>query len=385
MPIPAARAFVPAAYDIVETKPGSGMTQGSIYVARYDNTSTVAYSELIFLCATVRVPTGQKGNWVAAIYVDSEAAKDAGNDVWAMHKKLGVFEWDRDTNPNLQHVTITDAQSGGVVGEFSFNDKAVTIPWMHQTVETFSQRASNAPNAHGRAQVLLSSTAQKYGVKLLKQTVINIPPASPFYPFYKGATMGNKVEMHGLVANMSAPAELPFWSRAHNYFTTTPEVLEPGKLAVTGTLPSWLNGALIRNSPGGYEDGPDQVRHWNDGWAQLHRWAIDGASNTVTHRSRFLNTTSWWKAEVGDKYGQVGYGTPKNPGVRPHEKWFPGECCDGSANAPGTGDVSAADVLAAAAATKRRALGCKFLPLRGCTRETHKNSGRGKRVTGRSF
>ena len=110
VPIPAARAFVPAAYDIVETKPGSGMTQGSIYVARYDNTSTVAYSELIFLCATVRVPTGQKGNWVAAIYVDSEAAKDAGNDVWAMHKKLGVFEWDRDTNPNLQHVTITDAQ-----------------------------------------------------------------------------------------------------------------------------------------------------------------------------------------------------------------------------------------------------------------------------------
>ena len=378
VPLAAARAFVPPSYEIVETKPGSGFTQGSIYVARYDNTSTVTYSELIFLCATVRVPTGQHGNWVASIYVDSEAAKDAGDDVWAMHKKMGTFEWDRATDPNVQHVRITDDATKDVIGEFSFNDKAAKIPWMHQTVQTFSQRPSDAPNAAGRPQVLLSSTSQKYGVKLLKQAIINIPTASPFYPFYKGATMGTKVEMAGLVANMTAPAELPFWSRAHGYFKTTPEVPAPEALKVQGALPTWLTGALIRNSPGGYEDGPDQVRHWNDGWAQLHRWEIDGASQTVAHRSRFLNTTSWWKAQPGPKpqtgrYSQVGYGTPKDPGTRPHAKWFPGACCDGSDNMEGHGlgapEIDEATAVAAAARAAARAHGVAARKLDDTDRE----------------
>ena len=98
-------------------------------------------------------------------------------------------------------------------------------------------------------------------------------------------------------------------------------------LNFSAEIPSWLRGTLIRNSPAGYQYGHDQQYHWNDGFAQLHRWRI-GPSVTgeqTSHMSRFLNTSSYWKAVKTASLPQVGYGTPAHPGARPH---VPVPCCD---------------------------------------------------------
>ena len=123
--------------------------------------------------------------------------------------------------------------------------------------------------------------------------------------------------MQSMVLNMTRPDVMPAWSQAHRMFVTTPEA-PLQKLQVIGEFPTWLRGTLIRNSPGGYANGKDEMRHWNDGWAQLHQWEIDGAKGTVTHMSRFMNTSSYRKADEKNAITQTGYGTPSNPGPRPH-------------------------------------------------------------------
>ena len=57
----------------VETKEGSGLTEGSLYIAKYNNQSTIEYSELIFICATVQYE-GKKGN-----YTEQDAVKPFNN------------------------------------------------------------------------------------------------------------------------------------------------------------------------------------------------------------------------------------------------------------------------------------------------------------------
>ena len=59
----------------------------------------------------------------------------------------------------------------------------------------------------------------------------------------------------------------------------TAETREPVRLAVSGTLPSWLEGTLLRTGPAKFEVGARTFNHWFDGFAMLHRFAIaDGAS-----------------------------------------------------------------------------------------------------------
>ena len=54
------------------------------------------------------------------------------------NKSLGTFAWDRDTDPNMQHVKLTDAASGALVFDGSFNDHVlVTIPGQKQTGASF--------------------------------------------------------------------------------------------------------------------------------------------------------------------------------------------------------------------------------------------------------
>ena len=206
----------------------------------------------------------------------------------------------------------------------SFDDKAFAIPWQSQTIQTFSV---DVPE-----QLLyLSQTAQKYAVKLLKTAYVNVPEGSPIFGVYNASTLDKtKVAMTKATFEMTAPSSAtPLRpgpgpdpaapkSRAAKMFETTPERTTPTPLTFEGRVPAWFKGTLIRNSPGGYENGDDQVRHWNDGWAQLHRWRIDGSTSTVDHMSRFLNTSSYFAASTLSAIKEAGYGTPANPGPRPH-------------------------------------------------------------------
>ena len=84
-------------------------------------------------------------------------------------------------------------------------------------------------------------------------------------------------------------------------------------LAVTGSVPGWLTGSLVRNGPGRF-DLPDggSVDHWFDGLAMCYRFTfdpgnggdgpVDGAGDTdaVHYRNRFLETDAYEQAEAGE-------------------------------------------------------------------------------------
>ena len=156
IPADVARQYVPAEFDIVASK--DGFTEGSLYIANYNNQSTLEYNELIFICAQVQYQ-GNKGGWIHSIYVDNEKAQEAGINVWGLPKKMATFSYDRNTDPNMQHIVVKDKSSATLVVDASFEDKAMKIPFMHQTVASFGV------DQHDPSVLYHSETKQKYGVK----------------------------------------------------------------------------------------------------------------------------------------------------------------------------------------------------------------------------
>ncbi len=69
------------------------------------------------------------------------------------------------------------------------------------------------------------------------------------------------------------------------------------RLPVTGELPSWLSGDLLRNGPGKWTVGERRMNHWFDGMALLHRFTIhDG---TVSYANKFIRSPDYKQAVEG--------------------------------------------------------------------------------------
>jgi carotenoid cleavage dioxygenase-like enzyme len=75
-------------------------------------------------------------------------------------------------------------------------------------------------------------------------------------------------------------------------FATLEQEVTLDELPVTGELPAWLTGSLLRTGPAKFEvgDGP-QMRHWFDGLAMLHRFTIDGGR--VSYGNRYLESRAY--------------------------------------------------------------------------------------------
>jgi carotenoid cleavage dioxygenase-like enzyme len=67
-------------------------------------------------------------------------------------------------------------------------------------------------------------------------------------------------------------------------------------LPVTGTVPGWLEGSLLRTGPAKWEVGDQTMNHWFDGLAMLHRFGIAGGG--VSYASRFLETKAYRAARA---------------------------------------------------------------------------------------
>ncbi|MFC7141189.1 carotenoid oxygenase family protein [Halosimplex aquaticum] len=80
-------------------------------------------------------------------------------------------------------------------------------------------------------------------------------------------------------------------------------------LAVEGSLPDWLAGALVRNGPATFEVGGDRVEHWFDGLAMLHRFAFGGREDAVRYTNRSLRSDTYREAmRDGEIDGQFATG-----------------------------------------------------------------------------
>ena len=75
------------------------------------------------------------------------------------------------------------------------------------------------------------------------------------------------------------------------------------ELPVKGTLPEWLGGSLLRNGPARFTVGARAYRHWFDGLAMLHRFAI--ADGRVSYSNRFLESPA---QQAAKRDGKIAYG-----------------------------------------------------------------------------
>ncbi len=85
---------------------------------------------------------------------------------------------------------------------------------------------------------------------------------------------------------MSSVFELGFLSRAGE--------LTLDRLPVTGSIPEWLTGDLVRNGPGTFDVGTEQYRHWFDGLSMLHKFSF--RAGQVSYANKFLDTESYRSA-----------------------------------------------------------------------------------------
>ena len=63
------------------------------------------------------------------------------------------------------------------------------------------------------------------------------------------------------------------------------------RLQVTGTLPAWLNGTLLRTTPARFDLGRQTVNHWFDGLAMLHSFTFAGGN--VAYANRYLRSENY--------------------------------------------------------------------------------------------
>jgi beta,beta-carotene 9',10'-dioxygenase len=73
-------------------------------------------------------------------------------------------------------------------------------------------------------------------------------------------------------------------------------------LPLTGALPDWLTGSLLRTGPAKWSLGEQRMRHWFDGLAMLHRFGI--SDGRVSYANRFLQTKAY---RAATQSGQIGY------------------------------------------------------------------------------
>src|SRR5215210_1832596 len=81
-------------------------------------------------------------------------------------------------------------------------------------------------------------------------------------------------------------------------FTSLDREVSLDRLPVTGELPGWLQGSLVRTGPAGFEIGERPLRHWFDGLAMLHAFAFAGGE--VSYANRWLRSEAWRQRESGE-------------------------------------------------------------------------------------
>lgn len=74
------------------------------------------------------------------------------------------------------------------------------------------------------------------------------------------------------------------------------------ELEVSGALPDWLSGSLLRTGPAKFEVGEHQYRHWFDGLTMLHRFTF--GEGKASYGNRYIRGKTWTKAE---ETGEIPY------------------------------------------------------------------------------
>jgi hypothetical protein len=89
------------------------------------------------------------------------------------------------------------------------------------------------------------------------------------------------------------------------------EIIEPVEGVVSGEIPSWINGSLLRNGPGSIKVGDMTYNHLFDAAALLHRFNI--VDGTVTYQCKFLKSDAYKKNLAANRIVVSEFGTALAP------------------------------------------------------------------------
>ncbi|KAM3584931.1 uncharacterized protein V6R79_002897 [Siganus canaliculatus] len=85
------------------------------------------------------------------------------------------------------------------------------------------------------------------------------------------------------------------------------ETPEPVAAQVKGSIPSWLEGTLLRNGPGKFSVGDSEYNHWFDGMSLIHSFTF--TNGEVTYRSKFLKSETFKRNIKADRIVVSEFGT----------------------------------------------------------------------------
>ncbi|XP_067314298.1 beta,beta-carotene 15,15'-dioxygenase [Pseudorasbora parva] len=109
---------------------------------------------------------------------------------------------------------------------------------------------------------------------------------------------------------MSSIAQLQF-SMLSFFWRNGVETPEPLKAEVSGSIPPWLQGTLLRNGPGLFSVGNTSYKHWFDGMALLHSFTFKDGD--VFYRSKFLKSETFKKNIAANRIVVSEFGTMVYP------------------------------------------------------------------------
>lgn len=90
------------------------------------------------------------------------------------------------------------------------------------------------------------------------------------------------------------------------------EVIEPLQSSeITGSIPEWLTGTLLRNGPGNLKVGEYRYQHLFDSSALLHKFHI--ANGNVTYQRRFIQTEVYKRNMTAQRIVFTEFGTCATP------------------------------------------------------------------------
>ncbi|XP_018582330.2 retinal Mueller cells isomerohydrolase-like isoform X2 [Scleropages formosus] len=94
-------------------------------------------------------------------------------------------------------------------------------------------------------------------------------------------------------------------------FETCKELAEPIEAQVTGQVPQWLTGSLLRVGPGMFEVGDQAFHHLFDGQALIHKF--DLKNGKVTYYRKFVRTDAYVRAMTENRVVITEFGTTAYP------------------------------------------------------------------------
>ncbi|KAI3368489.1 hypothetical protein L3Q82_025505, partial [Scortum barcoo] len=94
-------------------------------------------------------------------------------------------------------------------------------------------------------------------------------------------------------------------------FETVEELNEPTPAKITGVIPSWLGGSLLRMGPGLFEVGDEPFYHLFDGQALMHKF--DLKDGQVTYYRKFIKTDAYVRAMTENRVVITEFGTAAYP------------------------------------------------------------------------